>query len=44
MILNNLYYVTGFFVEHEVIDTSVLSRTDVKLRSKQIVEANLKPE
>ncbi|XP_012261634.2 myosin-9-like isoform X1 [Athalia rosae] len=36
--------ITGFFVEHEVIDTSVLSRTDVKLRSRQIVEANLKPE
>ncbi|XP_046434409.1 uncharacterized protein LOC124186613 [Neodiprion fabricii] len=36
--------VSGFFVEHEVVDASILTRTDVKLRSRQIVEANLKPE
>ncbi|XP_046750581.1 uncharacterized protein LOC124413838 [Diprion similis] len=36
--------VSGFFVEHEVVDASILTRTDIKLRSRHIVEANLKPE
>ncbi|XP_012287307.1 uncharacterized protein LOC105703465 [Orussus abietinus] len=34
----------GIFVEHEVIDSVVLTRADIKLQSRQIVEANLKPE
>ncbi|XP_076286156.1 uncharacterized protein LOC143211913 [Lasioglossum baleicum] len=30
---------TGFIVEHEAIDSTVLTRADIKLRSKQAVEA-----
>ncbi|XP_011495182.1 PREDICTED: uncharacterized protein LOC105360091 [Ceratosolen solmsi marchali] len=32
----------GIFFEHEIVDTSVLTRRDIKMRSKQIVEANIK--
>ncbi|XP_024947549.1 uncharacterized protein LOC107274516 [Cephus cinctus] len=35
---------TGLYVEHEVIDSNVLTRADIKLRSRQLVEAHLKPE
>ncbi|XP_063986326.1 uncharacterized protein LOC135167249 [Diachasmimorpha longicaudata] len=33
---------TGIVVEHEVIDTSVFTREDIKNRSQQIVEANIR--
>ncbi|XP_043285792.1 LOW QUALITY PROTEIN: uncharacterized protein [Venturia canescens] len=35
---------TGILVEHETIDSTILSRAEVKLRSKQLVEANAKLE
>ncbi|XP_076248774.1 uncharacterized protein LOC143188423 [Calliopsis andreniformis] len=35
---------TGLFVEHEAIDSSVPTRADIKLKSKQAVEAYLRLE
>ncbi|XP_012530622.1 uncharacterized protein LOC105833431 isoform X1 [Monomorium pharaonis] len=34
----------GLLVEHEIIDVSVPTRTDIKYHSRQILEAHLKPE
>ncbi|KAK2582345.1 hypothetical protein KPH14_004681 [Odynerus spinipes] len=34
----------GLIVEHEIFDPTVLTRADVKTRSRKMVEANLKPE
>ncbi|XP_033222583.1 uncharacterized protein LOC117176451 [Belonocnema kinseyi] len=34
----------GIFVEHEVVDPSIMSRNDIKKKSKLIVDAHLKEE
>ncbi|CAL1687248.1 unnamed protein product [Lasius platythorax] len=47
---SNLIFGTGeeepirLLVEHETVDVTIPTRTDIKLRSRQIIEAHLKPE
>lgn len=37
-------YFTELIVEHETIDVNVPTRADIKLYSRQMIEAHLKPE
>lgn len=40
----NRVILLGLLVEHETIDITVPTRVDIKLRSRQIIEAQLKSE